>query len=577
MWILYGRIMRRWMLTVVVVASAMAMAIVAVAVPGPVARSANPPKAAGATASPYIDEVAGYLRKTSPASEGKLWWVTHSNVLPATFIQQTPNCWDTDACGSPPPAGERLLTRITQMVARARTIVDLTDLWPPPDGRFLQAVIQGLCIAHLDHPAATVPLVRIMAGKYPADFVGSPKHIPWLITRAYLHDIRFACNKQTYPLRVQIAYVQPKIYSWVHEKAIDVDGQDVLIGGMNYWSSDYLDTSHPVNDLSIEVAGPAARDVLSFDNILWRWACQHSNRSQLTVSSSRSVTFGHGGPCIWAAAIGPTLDTSAWVTATRSATVLTVGHLGVGIDVPGVSGKQSPPISRISPSGARYPSGNRCKPYQRDYSDVNDSRTYEYENPGEDAIRALIGTAKRSIFLSQQDVLSCAPGRVSNPWEEPLFDSRIFQALAIKILKGVPITIVLSAGKGHDYTNGFSPADVANALTSMVSVRARVDARVAKLKVCADVQLAKLQQGPQPTWADGSPYRNHAKVVAVDDQAFYVGSENVYPSRLQELGMIVEDPTAAFYLRVGYLDPVWEWSSKTAIIDPRVRPAVCNF
>ena len=42
------------------------------------------------------------------------------------------------------------------------------------------------------------------------------------------------------------------------------------------------------------------------------------------------------------------------------------------------------------------------------------------------------------------------------------------------------------------------------------------------------------------TWANGQLVSNHAKLVAVDDEAFYIGSQNLYPGRLQELGVIVE-------------------------------------
>jgi phosphatidylserine/phosphatidylglycerophosphate/cardiolipin synthase-like enzyme len=40
--------------------------------------------------------------------------------------------------------------------------------------------------------------------------------------------------------------------------------------------------------------------------------------------------------------------------------------------------------------------------------------------------------------------------------------------------------------------------------------------------------------------ANGQPFSNHAKLVAVDDEAFYIGSQNLYPGRFQELGVIVE-------------------------------------
>ena len=63
-------------------------------------------------------------------------------------------------------------------------------------------------------------------------------------------------------------------------------------------------------------------------------------------------------------------------------------------------------------------------------TDTNNGRAYEYRNPGEDALRALIGSAQRSIFVSQQDLLSCAPfvgGVRLNV--EARFDERVLGAL----------------------------------------------------------------------------------------------------------------------------------------------------
>jgi hypothetical protein len=61
------------------------------------------------------------------------------------------------------------------------------------------------------------------------------------------------------------------------------------------------------------------------------------------------------------------------------------------------------------------------------------------------------------------------------------------------------------------------------------------------------------------TWANGQPFSNHAKLVAVDDEAFYIGSQNLYPGRLHELGVIVENRDAANELNFTYLRPTWEW------------------
>src|SRR5690606_6000002 len=156
------------------------------------------------------------------------------------------------------------------------------------------------------------------------------------------------------------------------------------------------------------------------------------------------------------------------------------------------------------------------------------NREYEYRNPGENALRALIDSAEESVFISQQDMLGCIYD------VEAYFDERVFAALGRKIVGGVPITIVVSdkgakAG-GADYSNGWKLSDVATVLKQVVA-KLSPKANARKL-VCDNVALAGVRTIDSPTWPNGSPFANHAKLVWVDDAAFYVGSENLYPARL---------------------------------------------
>lgn len=56
--------------------------------------------------------------------------------------------------------------------------------------------------------------------------------------------------------------------SWNHAKIIAVDGRHLWTGGHNFWTGHYLTTS-PVNDLSIYLKGPVARDGHEFANAQW--------------------------------------------------------------------------------------------------------------------------------------------------------------------------------------------------------------------------------------------------------------------------------------------------------------------
>jgi phosphatidylserine/phosphatidylglycerophosphate/cardiolipin synthase-like enzyme len=346
--------------------------------------------------------------------------------------------------------------------------------------------------------------------------------------------------------------------SWDHSKLLDVDGRTAIIGGTNWWSPDYLDTQHPVNDLSMVVEGPAATDASRFENLLWSWTCARRH-NPLYVYFAQIGVRG----CVSQAATSP-------IPAGGNLPIMVVGRLGNGIEVPGQAGRQSPPIARPPHHG------NGCvvpDNWFTEHTDTNNGRGYEYRNPGEDALRGLMGSGHRSIFISQQDLLSCAPMVLGVRLNvEARLDERVFAALGTKVADHVPIKIVISnQGAAGGYSNGYSLSDLANELTKMVSAQQQIGYGRARTLVCRDVGLAGVHNGPSPTWDDGKEFANHAKLVEVDDRAFYIGSENLYPARLQELGMIVESHSATATLKTQYLDPLWHNSSPDALIDPASR------
>jgi phosphatidylserine/phosphatidylglycerophosphate/cardiolipin synthase-like enzyme len=506
------------------------------------------PSVAGASATPpYLDFVARTLRDASPGTEGKIWWVSNHSVLPRGWLLQTPNCWEELQCSQPPPGGAKILERMAHLISTARESVDFAELYQGPSftdggpaGEFLRAIVRGLRAGHKAHPGQE-PVVRVMIGKFPVGFYSAG-------------DFARNLKREVGPwLKVQSASMRTELTSWNHAKVLDVDGRAAIVGGMNYWNSDYLQTANPVNDLSIEVEGRAATDVSRYDDVLWTWTCDHRR------GFHTDVTLLNLRDCVKVAKTQSTVPIG-------TVSMMVLGHLGNGIGVPGEPyDRQSNPFDRPPLHG----NPNVCNSViGRDFSDTNNSRSYEYRNPGEPALRALIQRAERSIFISQQDLLSCLLKR-SAP-TEAMFDERLVDILASKIVAGVPITIVLSAGGGGaaGYGNGFTLMDLANVLQYAVAVDRGFSLAQARTMVCQDVGLATLRNGPRATWANGKPFSNHAKLVAVDDEAFYIGSQNLYPGRLQELGVIVENRDAAKELDFAYLHPMWDWSKADALINP---------
>ena len=83
--------------------------------------------------------------------------------------------------------------------------------------------------------------------------------------------------------------------------------------------------------------------------------------------------------------------------------------------------------------------------------------------------------------------------------------------------------------------------------------------------LCERVHLAAFRFGPDKKWPDGKAIANHAKFWMVDERAFYIGSDNMYPVNLQEFGYIVDDTKAAREVIDAYWTPLWQWSQHTAV------------
>jgi phosphatidylserine/phosphatidylglycerophosphate/cardiolipin synthase-like enzyme len=492
--------------------------------------------------TPYLSAVAAQLNARAPGTGAAgLWGISYTNTLPAGWLLQTPNCWGQESCAN---AQQRtfgpLTARMQSLVAGALRSVDISQLYGPPNGQFREAIIKGLneAIARGNRP-----LVRFLIGTPPLrkDIWHFFDHQ----AQEYLDGLESQLRAR---IPMQVALMKSSPESWDHSKALIVDGRVAMLGGMNYWSQDYLQPTDPVNDVSMLVEGPAARQADEFEDLMWSWTCSHVSGIQNLWLVELATTPGLR--CV-------TQSTKLPAPGSGNVSILTVGRLGKDISVPGHPGQESPPIA---PTPLH---GDKCLPLQSDYSETNHSRSYEYRNPGEIALRALIMSAHRSVFLSQQDLLSCVGGNLV----EPKFDERVFAALSTKVAERVPVTIVLSNPK-TSYSNDYSPGEVASTLTDFIAAQQRTSLANARSMVCSDVRLTTIRSIDRPTWPNGSLFRNHAKVVAVDDSAFYIGSENLYPARLQELGFIVESQAASATLRSEYLEPLWRESEPGAIIDP---------
>ncbi|MFI9810390.1 phospholipase D-like domain-containing protein [Streptomyces sp. NPDC052301] len=199
------------------------------------------------------------------------------------------------------------------------------------------------------------------------------------------------------------------------------------------------------------------------------------------------------------------------------------------------------------------------------HDNTNGDRDYDTVNPEESALRSLISSATEHIEISQQDLNATCPPL-------PRYDTRVYDALAAKLADGVKVRIVVSdpANRGIVGSGGYSQikslSEISDALRRWLA-RVTGNEQSARAALCGNLQLAPFRSSVSEKWADGHPYAQHHKLIAVDGSAFYIGSKNLYPAWLQDFGYIVESPDAARQLDGDLLQPQWTYSRPSATVD----------
>ena len=316
------------------------------------------------------------------------------------------------------------------------------------------------------------------------------------------------------PMRVSVGAYRYNFDSWNHSKIVSADGATAIVGGMNLWTQHYLDKD-PVHDVSMRLSGPAATETHRYANQLWNFTC-----NSWSFGGTTSVTSFPGAtsrcPATFSGVSSPAVGT---------ARVITVGRLG-----------------RVG------------------------------DNASDDAQMAMIAAAKRTIYLTQQDLGPVKEAGIAiSSWPQPLLDG-LSRALA----RGVDVYLVLSnanstaGGLGSasgGYSNGYTPEDTAQHIADYAEGHASYFATGTDVRalLCAHLHVAPLRPSSDDSWPDATPFAQHGKTIAVDELAFYVGSHNLYPANLAEYGFIVDDSAATATFVSTYWNQAWSNSRRVAV------------
>lgn len=436
---------------------------------------------------------------------GITYSLTTDNAFPAVWLLQTPNVWGKPADQVPPGAGMYVADQVKDLIAGAQQHVDIMTLMPFPDGRFGIAVREGLeSLARAGRPVT----VRILAG-WPTGFTGVDQALYLQSLIVNLKDgNRFPNNK----LQISVAAQREWGEVWNHAKIIAVDGKEMIIGGQNLWDGDHL-TQNPVHDLSVRIQGSSTILGHRFADKIWAGPCGYTApgwKPALWRAGMSGITTG----CL----PNPALKTPPPAGRVR---VLAVGRLG---------------IDRVFTAEAS-----------------ENAMWYAFEK------------TSGPIYIAQQDFM----GTLVWDWTKPVVGAVVKQ--------NRPVFLVV----GDDYAKAGPPPGstykmplrTMSALLSDVWSQAKTQRGTMTIpqlqdRLCSTLSVAPFRFGPSKRWPNGDmAIANHSKFWMIGS-LYYVGSHNLYPAGLGELGVIVNDADSAATVKSAYWEKMWAYSKADARSGP---------
>ena len=369
-----------------------------------------------------------------------------------------------------------------------------------PDGRFLVAMRNALTA--LDDSGREVR-VRILVGDIPGMFFDAD---------AFMNDLTRDIRGDT-NLTIHAGAYRVGADSWNHTKIVSIDGEKVFTGGHNLWTRHYLQQA-PVHDVSVVLDSTIAVDAHRYLDILWDYTCDNYWGGS---STHRAVYPGWKSDCPEAYAF-ETDDNN------QGFPVFSLGRLG-----------------RMG------------------------------ENPADDAIDAILDSAQSSLKLSLQDLGPIRLGAITlTGWPDGTLES-----LVDAVLRGVQVDVVLSSpnsipgglnGASANYGNGWTIEETKNVVLEWVSNRLANYSPYADVveRVRDNLRFASLRFSEDANWDDGEGVGNHAKFLIADDQAAYIGSQNLYVAQLAEHGVLIDDAETVSRIIEAYWSPMWRFSQITA-------------
>ena len=159
-----------------------------------------------------------------------------------------------------------------------------------------------------------------------------------------------------------------------------------------------------------------------------------------------------------------------------------------------------------------------------------------------------VKNAKTNIKIVQQAIYQKLP--VLEPFP-PLdtINGNIMDALVYSLMKNVQVDIITSSPGGGYGSQVSSEFIYTQLLQKIINNGVNEPVAIKQLDQYLKIGEAAYKKG-------GKPSKNHSKFWMVDDEIFYVGSHNFYPSPLHQFGVIVESKEASEIFNKVFFEPI---------------------
>jgi len=481
------------------------------------------------------------------------------------------------------------------VIIQAQHHVDITSLsspdqvgspgyFPGKGAKFLAAIRNAITFLANSKRAVTV---RMLFGSIP--LTGEiPSQLLKAVTRDVQHmrDCTVSVYAGTYRTKPPTSFPNPGSTSWNHGKIVAVDGYHLIYGGINFYTHDYL-LKDPVFDISIRAYGNIALTAHEYADNLWKVVTTQENSKWGTILCP---------PCAAVKQMAKLhVSTTDYSTFTGGKQT-DYSHWSFSWPNPPPSPKEK---RQRRTHGLRPPRGANALALSRMgglpfLPEVGNGR-----NSADFAFEGMFGSAKKVIKIAQQDVGPVIQGGKVTSLMMLGWPDHYIDALIKSMVGGADVYILVSNpmayGGGDDdeqplanlgarlleasaktgseeggiYGYGWYGFEAVDEFFRRLDNHpvTRKKSKDQKVKfICDRLNFAYQRVNSlERQWPDNQTIGVHAKFFSIDDQAFYVGSQNFYNAPLAEYGVLIDDADLTGELLKHWWDPIWGTSAVGAI------------